>query len=95
MNSNQIRVIDDGAGGVYNRSIISAADRISHAKKHAVMGSLYQIDFDAIRQINMPGLILGPWGKDFHKMTERVNIRSLTREYPCVLEAVSRKVWGI
>lgn len=64
-------------------------------KNTPLWGSLYQIDFDAIRQINMPGLILGPWGKDFHKMTERVNIRSLTREYPCVLEAVSRKVWGI
>ena len=68
-------------------------DPVSYSKNTPLWGSLYQIDFDAIRQINMPGLILGPWGKDFHKMTERVNIRSLTREYPCVLEAVSREVW--
>lgn len=33
---------------------------------------LYNIDFDAIGEINVPGVNLGPWGKDLHKLTERV-----------------------
>ena len=32
----------------------------------------YDIPVDAIEKISMPCINIGPWGKDFHKLTERV-----------------------
>ena len=37
-----------------------------------LFGSFYDIPFEAIEDISMPCMNIGPWGKDFHKMTERV-----------------------
>lgn len=66
---------------------------VKYSHNTLLWGQLYSIYFDVIRQISMPGLILGPWGKDFHKMTERVNIQSLTREYPLILQTIADQVW--
>ncbi len=38
----------------------------------AIDKELYNIDFDTLGQLNIPGINLGPWGKDLHKLTERV-----------------------
>ncbi len=38
----------------------------------AVPKDLYHIDFEKLKTINVPGINLGPWGKDLHKLTERV-----------------------
>lgn len=63
-------------------------DYDSYSKNTPAWGELYQIDFNALKEINIPGIILGPWGKDLHQMTERVNRKSLTEEFPTLLEAV-------
>lgn len=37
-----------------------------------LFGSLYSIPIEDIESLSMPCINIGPWGKDFHKLTERV-----------------------
>ena len=56
-------------------------------------GNAYSIDFNAMDIINIPSIILGPWGKDLHKMTERVNIDSLTKIMPKIMDSLHNFIW--
>lgn len=51
-----------------------------------LFGRLYDLPLDAIEKISMPCLNIGPWGKDFHKMTERVLKDDLFRVTPALLD---------
>ncbi len=54
-------------------------------------GDSYSIPFGRIASVSMPCMNIGPWGKDFHKLTERVLRRDLTERTPVLLaEAVLR-----
>jgi arginine utilization protein RocB len=57
-------------------------------------GDLYSIDFNVIEDLNIPSVIYGPWGKDYHQMTERVNIESLTIVVPQVLEELIKNIFN-
>ncbi len=48
-------------------------------------GRLYDIPFEKIERISMPGVNIGPWGKDFHKISERVLIKDLFYNTPRLL----------
>ena len=49
----------------------------------------YQVPLSTIRQLNIPFLCFGPFGKDAHKFTERLNLPySLNRALPLLREAV-------
>ena len=37
------------------------------------IGSIYQFPEDALRKFRVPGIVLGGYGKDFHKHTERLH----------------------
>lgn len=50
-----------------------------------LFGSFYDIPFEAIEDISMPCMNIGPWGKDFHKMTERVYKEDLYHRTPAIL----------
>ena len=50
-----------------------------------LFGSFYDIPFEAIEDISMPCINIGPWGKDFHKMTERVYKEDLYNRTPAIL----------
>ena len=50
-----------------------------------LFGSFYDIPFEAIEDISMPCINIGPWGKDFHKMTERVYKEDLYHRTPVIL----------
>ena len=53
-------------------------------------GDAYSIPFERIAEISMPCVNIGPWGKDFHKKTERVSREDLTERTPVLLaEAVA------
>lgn len=49
----------------------------TYSDNTALWGSAYAIDFEAIEEINVPGIIYGPRGKDYHTFTERVNKNDL------------------
>lgn len=46
----------------------------------------YEIPFDDMREISMPVINIGPWGKDLHKITERVNKSDLFKKTPRIIE---------
>ena len=59
-----------------------------------VWGNEYSIDFQSIENINIPTLIFGPWGKDLHRVTERVNKKSLLEEFPAIINGVMKNVFN-
>jgi len=50
-----------------------------------LFGSLYSIPIDEIESLSMPCINIGPWGKDFHKLTERVLKEDLFHRSPELL----------
>ncbi len=51
-------------------------------------GKLYSIDFENIERLNIPSVVFGPWGKEYHQATERVNKESLTVIVPELIDEV-------
>lgn len=48
-------------------------------------GPLYSIPLEKIEELSMPCINIGPWGKDFHKLTERVLKEDLFNRTPKLL----------
>ena len=46
----------------------------------------YTVPFEGMKAISMPTLIIGPWGKDLHKKTERVYIPDVVENVPSCIE---------
>lgn len=59
-----------------------------------VWGNEYSIDFNSIEDINIPAIIFGPWGKDLHRVTERVNKKSLLEEFPNIIRHLMNYVFA-
>ncbi|MBU8769357.1 M20 family metallopeptidase [Cytobacillus oceanisediminis] len=53
-----------------------------------VWGSSYSIPFDEMTQLQAPVLNVGPFGKDAHKRTERLHIKSAFEEVPALVEGM-------
>ena len=51
-----------------------------------LFGKYYDIPFDALEKITMPCINIGPWGRDFHKLTERVLKRDLYQRTPRIVD---------
>ena len=51
-----------------------------------LFGRLYDIPAAAIERISMPCINIGPWGKDFHKLTERVLKQDLYERTPRIIQ---------
>jgi arginine utilization protein RocB len=47
-----------------------------------LFGSLYSIPIEDIESISMPCINIGPWGKEYHKLTERVLKKDLFHRSP-------------
>jgi len=43
-------------------------------------------------KIKMPCINIGPWGKDFHKLTERVLMEDLYERTPKILDYVIKHI---
>jgi len=50
-------------------------------------GQLYNIPFEDIVKIAMPCINIGPWGKDFHKVSERVLIEDVLNRTPHLIQS--------
>jgi arginine utilization protein RocB len=53
-----------------------------------VWGESYSIPFDAMKKLKAPVLNVGPFGKDAHKRTERLHIKSAFEEVPSLVEGM-------
>ncbi len=69
-------------------------DEQALASEMPLWGDAYAVDVPAIASLGIPGMLLGPWGCDYHRMTERVNVKSLTQELPAAIDAVAHAVWA-
>lgn len=63
-------------------------DFSGYAEETPLWGGGYQVDFDEIGKLNIPAVLMGPWGKDIHRRTERVNRKSLLVELPEILHTL-------
>ena len=53
-----------------------------------LLGNAYPLHFQTMAELQIPFLLLGPWGKDLHERTERVHIQSVSEELPKILHNV-------
>lgn len=67
---------------------ISESEEITKALSDSMpfFGKLYDIPISTIEKISMPCINLGPWGKDFHKLTERVLKEDLYKRTPRIIQ---------
>lgn len=63
-----------------------AAQRKSVSQSMPLFGWYYDVPFEDIQAISMAGINIGPWGKDFHKLTERVFMPDLYDRTPHILD---------
>jgi arginine utilization protein RocB len=68
---------------------------IGYIEENMLMwNDVYYIPLDIIKEISMPVLNIGPWGKDFHKYTERVYIEDLFYRTPALVIEVIAAISG-
>ena len=58
-------------------------------------GDIYSIDFMSIWNVNVPAVIYGPVGRDYHKWAERVNRDSLVRIVPETTHRLIQYGWEL
>lgn len=74
---------------------VSSKEDIDYIEENMLMwGHVYYIPLEIIKEISMPVLNVGPWGKDLHKYTERVNKADLFYKTPQLLDLVISKLLG-
>lgn len=59
-----------------------------------LFGKLYNIPIDEVARISMPCINIGPWGKDFHKLTERVSVEDLYERTPKIINKAISIIFG-
>jgi arginine utilization protein RocB len=69
-------------------------DSAAYAENTPLWGPLYSFNLQALGELQIPFFLLGPWGKDLHQVTERVNIHSLTVILPALLQKVLQRAWA-
>ncbi|MCH4886412.1 M20/M25/M40 family metallo-hydrolase [Acidaminobacter sp. JC074] len=57
-------------------------------------GSKYTIPFEDLKHVQMPCVNIGPWGKDFHKPSERVYKEDVFERTPNIIDYVIRNYKG-
>lgn len=70
-------------------------ENISYIENNMLLwGDIYRIPLDIIRELSMPVCNVGPWGKDLHRYTERVNKHDLFEITPRMVDFMVRRVLG-
>lgn len=52
------------------------------------INNIYKLPLEEIKELNIPGIVFGGWGKDFHKYTERLNIPYSLEIVPYLYEKI-------
>ncbi len=61
-------------------------EEINYVKNNLLMWNTYPIELDIIKKYSMSVFNIGPWGKDLHKYTERVNREDLCYRTPKLMD---------
>lgn len=62
---------------------------------YPLWGEGYDIDFEEIGELNIPSILYGPIGAEYHQWTERVNKKSLLETMPAMLRSVIEYAWTL
>ncbi|QIB68818.1 M20/M25/M40 family metallo-hydrolase [Aminipila butyrica] len=71
--------------GISDGSYTSCTDRGGEEKVMASMVTsedMYHIPFEQLEKLSIPFLVLGPWGKDYHTISERVYMPDVEKTVP-------------
>ncbi len=63
------------------------------AEETPLWGDIYSIDFDAIARVQVPAVIYGPIGREYHKWSERVEKNSLLNVVPQITRKLIEQAW--
>lgn len=71
----------------YTNVNIHDSEHIYAALKDSMplLGNVYDVPIKLIEKISMPCINIGPWGKDLHKLTERINKEDLYIRTPKII----------
>ncbi|MCP4024023.1 MAG: hypothetical protein GY729_19435 [Desulfobacteraceae bacterium] len=72
--------------------LFDKGDFQSTADNMPLWGKTYEIPFETIKKIQMPCINIGPWGKDFHKISERVLMEDVYERTPQILDFTIRHI---
>ena len=75
---------------------ISGSGKIEESLKNNMpfFGEIYNLPLAEMQNISMPCVNIGPWGKDFHKLTERVYKEDLYERTPEILDFAVKAIIG-
>lgn len=75
--------------------ITSPFDYVKYSANTPLWGDDYNMDFAAIEDVAIPGVIYGPIGRNYHQYIERVNRESLLKVVPGVTKALIEYMWTL
>lgn len=71
------------------------SENIDYIEENMLMWKdIYYIPLDKIKELSVPVLNVGPWGKDFHKYTERVLMEDLFNRTPILVDRLIKELLG-
>ncbi|NBI08207.1 M20/M25/M40 family metallo-hydrolase [Senegalia massiliensis] len=74
-------------------SLIKGEEVVPYIEENTpIWNHIYEIDFENLKQLRIPVINIGPWGKDLHKMTERVYMTDVVNNTPKLIMEVVDKV---
>ncbi|HPX70118.1 MAG TPA: M20/M25/M40 family metallo-hydrolase [Bacillota bacterium] len=73
----------------------SREDKLAFIEEVPMYAKGYTLNIDDLMNIAMPCINIGPWGKDFHKLTERVCLSDLVEKTPKLLHRAIQIALGI
>ena len=73
---------------------VSDQSAIDYIENNMLMwGDVYSIPLEEIKEVSMPVLNLGPWGKDLHQYMERVYKDDLFNKTPFFTDLLIKKLF--
>lgn len=95
-NFNEEYVVQNYFTGISDLSyamFVSDQENIDYIAENMLMwNDVYYIPLEIIKEISMPIINVGPWGKDLHKYTERVFIEDLFYKTPQLIDLFVREL---
>lgn len=76
-------------------AITAPFDYAQYSANTPLWGDSYNLDFESIEYVGIPGVIYGPIGRDYHQYVERVNKYSLLKVVPETTKALVEYMWGL
>ena len=76
-------------------AITAPFDYVKYSDNTPLWGDSYNLDFESIEYVGIPGVIYGPIGREYHTYVERVNKKSLLVDVPSTTKALVEYMWNL